>query len=92
MGVFCSDLGLICLFDFQEMGASLLSCHWTLVHLDHRAEERKLRYGRIIEQKQIENETKKISFSPPGDSQSAQTCFLGVVEKVLIFETENGHE
>ena len=66
------------------MGASLLSCHWTLVHLDHWAEERKLRYGRIIRQKQIENEKKKISFPPPSDSQSAQTCFFGVVERKQI--------
>ena len=33
----------------RHMGASLLSCHWTLVHLDHRAEERKMSYGRILE-------------------------------------------
>ena len=26
--------------------------------------------------KQIENEKKKISFPPPGDSQNAQTCFV----------------
>ena len=73
------------------MGASLLSCHWTLVHLDHRAEERKLRYGRIIRQKQIENEKKKISFPPHGESQSAKTCFLGMVKNMLKFEISNGH-
>ena len=42
--------------------------------------------------KQIENEKKKISFPPPGDSQSAQTCFFGVVETMSKFETKNGHE
>ena len=47
--------------------------------------------GRIIRQKQIENETKKISFPPRGESQSAQTCFGGVVEKVSKFEISNGH-
>ena len=51
-----------------------------------------MRYGRIIRQKQIENEKKKIFFPPPGDSQSAQTCFLGVVENMSFFETKNGHE
>ena len=74
------------------MRASLLSCHWTLVHLDHQAEERKLRYGQIITQKHIENENKKISSPPPSDSQNAQTCFLGCSKQCHFFETKNGHE
>ena len=45
----------------QQMGASLLSCHSTLVHLDHRAEERKLRYGQIIRQKQLKPDKKIFS-------------------------------
>ena len=40
----------------------------------------------------IVNGKKKISFPPPGESQSAQTCFGGAVEKVSKFETKNGHE
>ena len=43
----------------------------------------KLRYGRIIRRKQIENEKKKISFPPPGDSQSAKTCFFGLFKTTL---------
>ena len=46
----------------NRFGASLLSCHWTLVHLDHRAEERKMSYGQIIRQKHIENEKKNNPF------------------------------
>ena len=45
-----------------------------------------MRYGRIIKQKRIENEKEKISFPPPGDSQSAQTCFFGVAEQMLKYE------
>ena len=41
--------------------------------------------------KLIVNGKKKISFPPPGESQSAQTCFGGVVEKVSKFEISNGH-
>ena len=33
-----------------------------------------------------------MSFAPPGESQSAQTCFGGVVEKTSKIETANGHE
>ena len=41
--------------------------------------------------KQKENGKKEISFPPRGESQSAQTCFGGVVEKVSKFEISNGH-
>ena len=49
-----------------------------------------MRYGRIIRQKQIENEKKKISFPPPGDSQSAQTCFLGWLRTCRILKLQMG--
>ena len=44
------------------MGASLLSCHWTLVHLDHRAEERKMSYGRILERNKRKMEKRRFPF------------------------------
>ena len=46
----------------------------------------------IPRKKLIANGKKKISFPPPGESQSAQTCFGGVVEKMSKFETKDGHE
>ena len=40
--------------------------------------------------KNIENEKKKISFPPPGESQSAQTCFLGCSKKRQILKFQMG--
>ena len=47
---------------FREMWASLLSCHWTLEHLDHRAEERKMSYGRILERNKRKMEKRRFPF------------------------------
>ena len=39
---------------------------------------------------QKENEKKEISFPPPGESQSAQTCFFGMVKKMTFLERRMG--
>ena len=41
--------------------------------------------------KLIENGKKEISFPPRGESQSAQTCFGGAVEKMSKFQISSGH-
>ena len=38
-----------------------------------------------------ENEKREISLPPHGDSQSAQTCFFGVVDQMSKLEISNGH-
>ena len=72
------------------MGASLLSCYSSTFRSPGGGKEIDWRSNHT--KKQIENEKKKTSFPPPGDSQSAQTCFFGMVKKSLNFETNNGHE
>ena len=73
------------------MGASLLSCHWTLVHLDHRAEERKMVYGRILERNERGMKKRKFPFLRPVNPRVPKRVLGGVVEQMSKFEISNGH-
>ena len=73
------------------MGAGHLSCCLTLLHLDHRPEERRLMSWSITEEKREEKRIFSKSFPPVGDSQKSKRVFcvvyawLGVSVKVATF-------
>ena len=64
-----------------HLAASHLSVCPTLVHLEDLPDKRKMSYGRINRQKQIENEQKKISFYPVGDPRVPKRVLGGWLKK-----------
>ena len=57
------------------MAAGRLSCCWTLVHLDHRPEERKLRSWSIIEENGTKRQQFKFPFLQPVSARSPNHAF-----------------
>ena len=72
------------------MAASHLSLCPTLVHLEDLPDKRKMSYGRINRQKQIENEQKKISFYPVGDPRVPKRVLGGWLKKCRNLKFQMG--
>ena len=90
--LFRIDFGTFVLIvgNFPKMATSHLSVCPTLVHLEDLPDKRKMSYGRINRQKQIENEQKKISFYPVGDPRVPKRVLGGWLKKCWNLKFQMG--